>query len=388
MIVTGTCIIIFRKKELTINLSVLIITLFILSTGAEIFFRTFSPQAEGESDNFFSYDSVLGWQLTPLKTGYFASRHEFKTKITINSRGMRDREYALAKEKNKKRIVVLGDSFTSGFGVPDNATFTKVMETILENHTEVLNFGVNGYGPTQELLTLQTKAIKYSPDLVIMVIYIGNDFYDILGISDWIDGYVRPKAVIDNQGKLRITNIPVPLPKNNPATEKTKNVCKLPASHFSEFIDKYIHRNKYAINSMPPEIAFCKRKKDPDIQKASRLMEAVVSETNTYCRQHRASFMIAIAPTIVQVYDQMYWGKIINDYHLKIDEYDLYLPNRILIDIFSRIGIPAIDLTEALKSSIDKGNDTYYFYNQHWNKAGEQVVAETIARFIKDKKLL
>jgi hypothetical protein len=84
----------------------------------------------------------------------------------------------------------------------------------------------------------------------------------------------------------------------------------------------------------------------------------------------------------------MYWGKIINDYHLKIDEYDLYLPNRILIDIFSRIGIPAIDLTEALKSSIDKGNDTYYFYNQHWNKAGEQVVAETIARFIKDKKLL
>ena len=52
MIVTGAGIIIFRKKELTINLSVLIITLFILSTGAEIF-SYFFPAGRRRIRQFF-----------------------------------------------------------------------------------------------------------------------------------------------------------------------------------------------------------------------------------------------------------------------------------------------------------------------------------------------
>jgi hypothetical protein len=98
--------------------------------------------------------------------------------------------------------------------------------------------------------------------------------------------------------------------------------------------------------------------------------------------------MVAIAPTIVQVYDQIYWEKIIKRYNLNSKDYDLYLPNRVLDDICRKAGIPVIDLTMALKSSVDEGRDTYYFQNQHWNKTGEQVVAETLTHFIVIKKLL
>ena len=55
--------------------------------------------------------------MIPGKTGVYVSKHEFKTMISINSAGMRDIEYSLAKPAGKKRIVILGDSFVSSMGV-------------------------------------------------------------------------------------------------------------------------------------------------------------------------------------------------------------------------------------------------------------------------------
>lgn len=380
----GLGMIVFRKKDLTLNLSLLLITLIIIFAGAEIFFRTFFPQytATPEQDSLFEYDSTLGWRLIPGKTGFFVSKHEFRTKVTINSAGIRDKEYPLEKPPGRKRIVLIGDSFTSSFGVQDDEAFAKLMEDRLLRNTEVLNFGVNGYGPAQELLMLQTRAIKYRPDLVIMVIYVGNDFDDIIGVSDWIDGYRRPKAVADRQGRISFTGIPVPLSEKYLAKKREKRMCSLPRSHFIDFIDKYIRNKKYSLNFMPSEIRLCNRKPDADVKEANRLMEAIIRETDSYCKKNGASLMVAVAPTIVQVYENLYWNRIRKKYNLKDSDYDLMLPNKVLADICGRAGIPLVDLTKPLKSAIATGNDTYYFNNQHWNRAGEQVVAETLARFI------
>jgi hypothetical protein len=387
MIVMGASIIIFRKKDFTINFSILLVTLIILFLGIEIFFRAFLPQIHGKTDNFFAYDSSLGWKFIPNETGHYVSRHEFRTKITINSDGMRDREYSLAKDSGRKRVAVLGDSFVSTLGVPYEETSTTLLETKLKN-SEVLNFGVNGYGPIQYFLLLQKKAIHYSPDLVIMVIYIGNDLYDLLGISTWIDGYARPKALIDDQGQLHITNIPVPISEKLRAMKQMKKRCKLPGSHFITFINKIISHDKYAIDTAPPELKLCKKNIDPDIKDAYRLMEVLLKEADNYCRNHGIKFMVAIAPTIVQACDYIYWKKIIQIYDLKSNDYDLDLPNKLLEKMCQKEGIPVIDLTPALKSRIDDGIIPYYLKNQHWNKEGEQLVAETIACFITDKKLL
>ena len=75
-------------------------------------------------------------------------------------------------------------------------------------------------------------------------------------------------------------------------------------------------------------------------------------------------------------------------YDLAENDYDHYLPNRVLYDICRKTGIPVIDLTSALKFCVDQGRDTYYFQNQHWSKDGEQVVGETLSNFIVKNKLL
>jgi hypothetical protein len=45
-------------------------------------------------------------------------------------------------------------------------------------------------------------------------------------------------------------------------------------------------------------------------------------------------------------------------------------------------------LTSELKAAAKTGNDTYYFINLHWNKAGEQIVAEVLSDYIIRNKLL
>ncbi len=117
-------------------------------------------------------------------------------------------------------------------------------------------------------------------------------------------------------------------------------------------------------------------------------MSEILSEADKYCKKNGAIFMVAIAPSIVQVYDRIYWKKIIKMYDLTDSDYDLYLPSKALEDMCTKAGIPVIDLTSALKFSVDQGRDTYYFQNQHWNKEGEKVVGETLTNFMVKNKLL
>jgi hypothetical protein len=57
-------------------------------------------------------------------------------------------------------------------------TFTYLLEEKLREHDqriEVLNFGVNGYSPIQELLLFKQEGPRYRPDLVIFALFLDND---------------------------------------------------------------------------------------------------------------------------------------------------------------------------------------------------------------------
>src|SRR5258708_21612512 len=48
--------------------------------------------------------------------------------VKTNSYGYRDREFSLEKPPGMLRIVMLGDSFTEGWGAPEQETFSKRIE--------------------------------------------------------------------------------------------------------------------------------------------------------------------------------------------------------------------------------------------------------------------
>ena len=62
----------------------------------------------------------------------------------------------------RHRIVTLGDSYTFGDEVSDDETYSHYLERCLPD-TEVMNFGLSGYGHDQMLLYLEQEGVKYHP---------------------------------------------------------------------------------------------------------------------------------------------------------------------------------------------------------------------------------
>lgn len=134
--------------------------------------------------NFLVPDDEMGFKLCPGEEGWFVS--EGGSYVRVNQDGWRDdREYGKKKPANTFRVAVLGDSFTQAVHVPVPGTFWKLLEARLNacqafgrRRVEVLNFGVGGYTTAPELLTLRKRVWGYSPDLVILAFYPGNDVND------------------------------------------------------------------------------------------------------------------------------------------------------------------------------------------------------------------
>jgi hypothetical protein len=153
---------------------------------------------------FYMPNSTRGHALIPNREGWY--RKEGEAYVRINSDGWRDREHSKTKPQNTIRIAVLGDSYAEAFQVSLEQAFWAVMEQKLRScdafsrkKIEVLNFGVSGYGTTQELLTLREKVWDYSPDIVLLTITTNNDISDNSRALKKTD---EAPYFIDRDGKL------------------------------------------------------------------------------------------------------------------------------------------------------------------------------------------
>jgi len=121
----------------------------------------------------------------------------------INSQGMRaERDYPYEKPPGTKRIVSLGDSYTVGFEVDVDETFSSVLERELNargQQVEVLNAGVSGFSTAEQYLYLERELWKYDPDMIVISFFVNdlvdNTRADLLRLSDGnlvpgADGYV------------------------------------------------------------------------------------------------------------------------------------------------------------------------------------------------------
>lgn len=166
------------------------------------------------------YDPTRGWALKPG----IKNMPVFDGKIlNSNSKGLRGKtDYAYARQKNKGRILVLGDSFTFGEEVSDDETYPHYLEGLLPD-TEVLNFGVSGYGHDQMLLYLRDEGVKYKPDIVLL----GFVSIDISRNALRFFNYAKPQFELHDH-QLVLTNVPVTPPaailKQEPYRSKALDV--------------------------------------------------------------------------------------------------------------------------------------------------------------------
>lgn len=89
------------------------------------------------------HDQELGYTLRPGECRF--ANLEFDTMIRVNRLGVRDDDASL----ESPEIVILGDSYAMGWGVPGEAMFGSKLETM--TGLRVLNAGVSSYGTAREL---------------------------------------------------------------------------------------------------------------------------------------------------------------------------------------------------------------------------------------------
>jgi len=185
-------------------LFVFVVLLVIAELAARTFFPQWAPMT-AERARFWQFDPVLGWRHIAGQSTEF-SHPDFTVTVSINSDGLRDREYSLHRNK-KKRMLVLGDSFGWGFGVADGEVFSELLEQ-QRSDWEIINASVSGYGTVQQYLYYREKGYQYQADVVLLLFY-DNDFQDNVGEIHY--GYQKP-VVTWNEAGYRIDESPLTAP--------------------------------------------------------------------------------------------------------------------------------------------------------------------------------
>lgn len=101
---------------------------------------------------------------------------EFNTKLSFMN-GIRNNQNKLGELSTKTGIAILGDSFTMGWGVNDNETYSSILERLLNK--KVYNLGVSSYGTVREIKKFKKSDIFDKVDTIIIQ-YDPNDFKENL----------------------------------------------------------------------------------------------------------------------------------------------------------------------------------------------------------------
>lgn len=330
----------------------------------------------------FVADASAGFRLARGFRGRFATA-AFDTEIATNARGFRDREVG-AKPAGVRRILALGDSFAFGQGVEVNAAYPDVLEQLelaAGHRTEVINAGVPGYGTAAAFALLRDEAPLLEPDLVLLGLYVGNDFRDNLhekfGRLEARGGMLVP--VFPGEPWLRRAWMGLLSQWRTAQLAMIKwGGVRGPPTPAEE------QREVRASLSWHPGfgLAMVTEPWDADANKAFDATVSWLGHIRDFCRQRQCGLLIVLLPGPEQ-YDDAYWRMLVQRFALDDRDYDRGKPNRELTVWCAANGIEVLDLLPAFRQHTAAAGKLQWLYSdQHFNVAGHRLAAELIAAAI------
>ena len=119
---------------------------------------------------------------SPANADTVLESSEFRTRVRTNALGFREPRLPAPKPPGTRRIVVVGDSFTQGYGVEEDEAYPRVLESLLPG-VEVINLGVPATCPLDYAANFEDVGRAYEPDLVLVGL-MANDVIDIVYLRD------------------------------------------------------------------------------------------------------------------------------------------------------------------------------------------------------------
>jgi GDSL-like Lipase/Acylhydrolase family len=377
-----------------VPLASIVVSALVAVAGFEVLLRL----TDYSAPIWYQPDERLGWRLRPGVEGLFTA--EGRAQIEVSAAGLRDREHAREKPEGVYRIAVLGDSYSEAMQVPLARTYWAQLPERLaacgfagERQVDVLNFGVSGYGTAQQYLMLESVALGYRPDLVLLQFTNGNDVRNNSIALE--EERHRPFFVYDEHGALVLNDAFRALPGQEKRSSLAWSVLRSASDH-----SRVLQLVRAATQVQILSSAHAKEGKgvagleagleaeallpprDRDWQDAWRVTEGLIARTRDLAEQNGAKLLLVTVPYAVQVHPDRELREALR---AKLGVEDLFYPDRRLAAFAKRQGIPAAILAPAMqKLAESRGEALHGFANAqpglgHWNERGHRAAADLIA---------
>jgi hypothetical protein len=318
-----------------------------------------------------------------------------KVRWTNNADGFRnDREFGPYPPPHTLRILSLGDSFTAGYRVGQEQTFSYLLEQWLNRNlgpAEVMVSEIEE--PAKALYYLNEYGLGYHPDIVLLGITLGNDIaqnylsLDPKGVYKLTIDHdrvtIEPQTV--DYSAIKALNDAVPaayLERESYLQHKWHDIRR---GFTRLWLMRGLYKDREGIISAvdaetPPKLFDCGnglgiylKPSPPPIDAAYQRLFRVISAIQTVCQQHHIIFAVEIFPQRFQVQPPD-WDSAVDKYRLKKSAFDLMEPNNRIGQYCAAHRIICIDPTQAMaKHYAETGQKMYLpFGDMHWNQAGQR----------------
>lgn len=319
------------------------------------------------------FDRELGWRNRPSTRVRIAAQG-FAYDVTLNERGERGPLRPHSKPAGIRRVVVLGDSTSWGWGVDDDALWTRLVERELGPGVELINLAVPGYGSDQELWAFEAQGRAYEPDLVLLGL-VHND--TISNRFPVMQGMNKPVYQRDVQGEWQVVGRPVELPADAPELfgRRARRVLAMYSALFKWFEPAPPEPTRYDLND-PKVLAGIERFWN-DVADPQGWTRMLLERLNAAARESNAALVAFVIPHLVDrhLYDpRQAPPEPIAD----PASYASY-GSRKLAQAGAELGFATFSVDAALLDEVRRGV-LLDCGDEHLNERGNEIVAREVAR--------
>ncbi len=328
------------------TLKILVVNLLLIVALAEIGFRIydwFQPSFVFYKDSYNRYRGAPG-----------APDWGFH----LNTQGFKDLAFE-PKRDGVYRILGLGDSFAFGV-VPYADNYLTRLEAMLQARgaaVEIYNMGIPDIGPRDYLALLVHEGLALQPDMVLVSLFIGNDFSDSrrrgLHEYSYLASFLRYLSALNQDYEGRVIHGP------NDYCDDCPNFTT----------ERYLQ--------LEAKRSFVFRRGDPKFERRFDNAMHYLERLQSVCKREGIELLVALIPDELQINPDLREQVARTHFpDLPARAWDLQQPNRRLTEAFERLGIAYLDLLPTLS---EPGQPPLYRpRDSHWNIAGNRRAAEAL----------
>lgn len=357
------------RARLLLCLLVTVLSVLLVEAALRIVWRP-PPKfvgAELSGTDLFVPDAKLGWRMTPNIRLDFRWYWGETSTIVTNSFGFRDVEHARERPEGVRRVVVLGDSHTFGYGVQADETFTSVARALLPG-VEILNLAETGYNTRQSRAMFLEQGAAFLPDVVVLA-FAQNDV-----THQVIPSVVAVTAKEERESWLVRNSYLGQFLRDR--VNSSRSLVRLCVSlGIKEDLGGYELLNtnvRPALRDYPPELA--------------REWEETCGELRLLrddCASAGSRLLVVTVPAL-QTVDRSRLERSLTYLDYAPGDFDLEKPYRQLRESCAADGIAFLDAHPAFVESQRAGKPPHLEHDLHINARGHRVMAELLAPRLKE----